>query len=90
MNKLSSIKDEDFILETKRLILRPIIEEDCDDLWPHVTNPKISRFMSWNPHEDKNETLTLIKRLIDNKKNNIGITWSIFHKEEKIFVASFR
>ena len=53
MNKLSSIKDEDFILETKRLILRPIIEEDCDDLWPRIPNPKISRFMSWNPMKIK-------------------------------------
>ena len=86
---MNTISEDNFIIETNRLILTPIKESDAILLWPHVTNPNIARYMSWNVHESINETNDLINRLIENCKLGLGITWSIFHKEQNEFCGIF-
>jgi ribosomal-protein-alanine N-acetyltransferase len=86
---METIADEKFIIETKRLILKPIKVEDAELLWPHVTNPKITQFLTWDPHESIEQTRNLIVRLIEDKKNGKGITWSIFHKENNDYCGMF-
>jgi len=69
-----------YLLKTERLILRPIKPEDADSLWPHVSNPDISKYMSWNPHADKAETQILVERLIKDMEEEKSFTWAIlFH-----------
>ncbi len=83
------INEESFIIKTKRLVLKPITKDDAQFLWPHVTNSKLTQYLTWEPHKSINETEMLIERLIDDKKNGKGITWTIFHQENKDFCGIF-
>jgi ribosomal-protein-alanine N-acetyltransferase len=69
---------ENLTLHTDRLLLTAIDMKDLEDVWPHVTDPNISRLMSWKPHRDKSETKALIENLEHSRRNERGITWSIF------------
>ena len=65
----------DYIIRTQRLLLRPPEPGDVDALWPHVTNPEVTRFLAWEPHEDKEMTLRLINSLIQAQQAQKGYHW---------------
>lgn len=67
----------DLTLMSDRLLLRPIGVGDVDDVWPHVSDPEIARYMSWDPHSDKAETRALLERLENERKEGKSITWAI-------------
>lgn len=69
---------ENLTIATERLLLTPISMKDLDDVWPHVTDPRICRLMSWLPHQDKSETRAFIDNLEQSRRDERGITWSIF------------
>jgi RimJ/RimL family protein N-acetyltransferase len=72
----------DYILQEENLLLRPLKSEDLENIWPHVSDPEISEFMSWAPHTDKNETKEFLKRIENNFDNRTGITWAIIFNNE--------
>ena len=41
------------VLETPRLRLRALAERDVDDLWPYVSDPELTKFMTWAAHGDR-------------------------------------
>ena len=73
--------DIDLEIKTPRLYLRPISMEDLDRVYECSSNPEIPKYMSWNPHENKEETRTLITRLMEEIANDKSYTWSIFYEE---------
>jgi RimJ/RimL family protein N-acetyltransferase len=68
-------------IDTQRLSLRPVMSGDEDILWPHLTNPKISEFMAWLPHQKRAQTEQFVAHEIARIENNQGITWMIFNDE---------
>lgn len=51
------------ILETERLILRPLALSDCEAIFNGWTSdPEVSRFMRWNTHENIEVTRGWIRR----------------------------
>jgi len=73
---------KNYELKTSRLLLKPIAVTDLDSLWPYVQDNEISKYMSWEPHAEKSETITFIERLVTNFNEEKGITWSIFLNNE--------
>ncbi len=67
-------------LETPRLALRPFTEADVDALWPYVSDPAFPKHMSWAAHATKAETLAFLQRTIQERSDNVGITWAIRHE----------
>ena len=49
------------ILTTPRLVLRPFEEADVDALFPHASNPNVTRFTLWDHHKTVEDTLTFIR-----------------------------
>lgn len=68
----------DLIIKSDRLLLRPINTNDVENVWPHVSDPKIGKYMSWNHHEDKSETEEFLDRLEREMKAGKTVTWAIF------------
>lgn len=62
------------ILETERLILRPIVKSDLNDIFRHAQNPNIGPNAGWKPHENKAETKKIMKNLFIDKDTIFGIT----------------
>ena len=67
----------DLVLVTTRLRLRPFKPSDVDDLWPHVSDPALTRMMSWNAHTERAQTLDFIRRVNASPASGTGVGWAI-------------
>lgn len=72
--KLSEIPLE---LATERLTLRPYTLDDVEMLWPHVSDPRLPRQMSWAAHTSKDETRAFIESCIKGVAESSGVVWAI-------------
>jgi ribosomal-protein-alanine N-acetyltransferase len=71
------LSELDLTIRTPRLVLRPIAPGDVDALWPHVSNPEVPRFMSWNTHRDRGETMAYVDHCAKTLAENAGIVWAV-------------
>lgn len=69
-------------LETDRLLLRKYEITDADDMYRNwVTDPAVSRFWSWKPHENIEETKSLLQGWIYDYSKLDNYNWVIVIKE---------
>lgn len=52
------------ILETKRLIIRPIVEADAFDVYEYAKNPNVGSLAGFKPHESIEETKSVIDTVL--------------------------
>jgi len=63
----------DLLLETERLLLRPLELEDADAMFAMDNNPNVHKYLWQNPTQTKEEIITIIKMVqVQYLKNNIG------------------
>lgn len=62
------------VLETERLILRPIVKSDLNLIFKYAQNPNIGPRAGWKPHESKGETKKIMKELFLDKDTIWAIT----------------
>jgi len=63
----------DILLETKRLILRPIEMSDASDLFELNKNPNVHKYLWQKPEQDIDESIKVIEYVQRQyKENNIG------------------
>lgn len=77
-----------YILTTSRLSLHPPCVGDMNGLWPHVTNPLLTTFLAWEPHQSQNETHMMISSLVASQQIGKGFHWVIRHCDEVIGLIS--
>jgi len=80
---------DDWSIKTSRLLLRLTSVVDLDEMWPHVSDPEISRHMSWEPHQTKEETMAFLHRMEAERKLGKNITWTIRNSESNGFCGIF-
>lgn len=61
------------ILETERLLLRPIILEDAPDIFAYSKNENVGPNAGWKPHESLAETLEVLKTVFIGQEGVFGI-----------------
>lgn len=61
------------IIETDRLILRGIVEDDAQDIFEYGKEPNVGPNAGWKPHEGIEETRELMKQIFINQPNVFGI-----------------
>src|SRR5262245_41201221 len=49
------------IIETPRLILRPLAESDCDAVFAYASNSKMTRFTLWETHGSVADSLFFVR-----------------------------
>lgn len=69
------------IIITRRLTLRPIKKSDAESVWPFVSDAAISKDMSWDPHENIEQTRAFIENVTKAREKGKSITWVIIYKE---------
>jgi putative acetyltransferase len=72
------------ILNTKRLILRPLQINDLDDVFKYSCTPNVGPNAGWKPHESKEETLEIMNAIFLNKET----VWGIEQKETGRIIGS--
>lgn len=66
MNAVFSLKG--LQIETERLILRPFRYTDLDDFYEYASVEGVGEMAGWKHHQNKEETLQVLKRFIEHDK----------------------
>lgn len=75
-------------LETDRLVLRQHVLEDAEVMFKNwVTEKEVTKFLSWQPHKDVDETKQLLDSWIKLYKNDDYYFWTIELKNTKELVG---
>jgi RimJ/RimL family protein N-acetyltransferase len=64
-------------IDCSKFRLRPIAASDVEDLWPYVSDPAMTKFVSWKPHADRSETAAFIETQVIALANGKTINWAI-------------
>lgn len=70
------------VIETKRLILRPITLVDAPAIFEYASNPNVSRYVLWNPHRTIADSEAFVKKYaFANYQKEIPEPWGVTVKE---------
>ena len=64
------------VMQTGRLVLRPWLESDAEDLFRWASDPELGPRAGWPPHQNVQESRDVIRRFFSN-----DYTWAILLKE---------
>lgn len=70
------------ILETERLILRPLSLNDAEHIFKTWTSdPDVEKYMIWDLHQSINDTISWLKTEVAELTSNNNYTWGMVFKE---------
>ncbi len=70
------------ILESKRIILRPLSLNDAEHIFKCWTSdPEVAKFMIWDQHKSVNDTIEWLKLEEQNIESEHHYTWGFVLKE---------
>ncbi|MGX8834053.1 GNAT family N-acetyltransferase [Amedibacillus sp. YH-ame6] len=79
------------VVETSRLLLRPVEEGDACDLYEVYKSPEVTKYLSFPCHEDVDVTLQLIKtRYLPYQRMCIPQAWVMVWKEQEKVIGTLR
>jgi ribosomal-protein-alanine N-acetyltransferase len=71
------IASDSFHICTPRLTLRPPSESDAAELFPLVSDARLTKFLAWEPHRAIEETREMLKSLIQSQQSGAGYHWMV-------------
>ncbi len=75
------------ILETERLVLNQLVEEDAEVYFRMRTNPRIRQYMDKDPDENVAASLKKIQEIEGTRLENKAINWVLRLKESNEFIG---
>jgi [ribosomal protein S5]-alanine N-acetyltransferase len=68
------------VIETPRVKLRPQQDSDADALFPYVSDPALTRMVTWAAHKDIEETREWIRSASELVAAGTDMVWTIEHE----------
>ncbi len=75
-------------LETKRLILRPLLESDKDAIFDYAKLPNVGPLAGWEPHKTIQDSISFIQYALRKKDYGQPGVWAIILKENMKMIGS--
>jgi ribosomal-protein-alanine N-acetyltransferase len=72
------------VIETPRVVLRPLELRHADELFAYASDPEVARTMSWAAHVDPGETRAWVQAMIDARAAQTELVWAIEHNGKAI------
>lgn len=69
------------VLETERVILRPLRAEDREDMFAYASDPEVTRYVSWYAHQTLEDTDEFINHVLKNYAEGQLAPWAIEDRE---------
>lgn len=77
------------ILETERLILRPLTVEDAEEVYQNWSgDPEVAKFMRWSTHENVEVTREWLKEVEQNTNSDTVYDWGFVRKADNKLIGS--
>ena len=76
------------LLQTKRLLLRQIFDEDANEIFTLRSSETVMKYLDRPMAKSIDDALELIKKINTSIDNNEGITWAICLKNEKKLIGT--
>jgi len=70
--------DEALTIRTERLLLRPLRAGDETLLFPHCSDPRLPRQMTWSAHASIDVTEAFVRACEQDRGAGRGVAWAIF------------
>lgn len=64
-------------LKTKRLILRKILPEDCNEVYTWMSDPEVNKYERWQLHPTPQYSRGYIIEVFDGYKSNLTYQWGM-------------
>lgn len=75
-------------LETERLRLEKITIENAEDMYEYASDPKVTRYLLWNPHLNLFETKGFIEHVKRKYRSGEFFDWGINLKSNNKFIGT--
>lgn len=75
-------------LETERLILRKLSLEDAEDMFAYSCNQEVYKYVAWEPHNTKSDSVKFIELALTYYANKKVIPWGIVYKENRKLIGT--
>lgn len=80
--------EENFIIETERLLLRQMKMQDSNDLFAIWSDPEVARYMNISPLTEVAQAQEMIEKLTSLAKEQKAIRWSIILRENNQLIGT--
>ncbi|MNS97525.1 putative ribosomal N-acetyltransferase YdaF [compost metagenome] len=71
-------------LETKRIIMKPLSQEDIQKVFDHFTDPDVTKYMDIEPCKNRAESEEIIKF----HQEDLGCRWGMYLKKKNQFIGT--
>lgn len=65
------------VLQTERLLLRRLTFDDAEDVFAYASDPEVTRYLMWLPHQSIADSLTFITTALERYKTGLTAPWAI-------------
>ena len=69
------VENDPYQIRTPRLNLRSPNANDAAELWPLVSDSRLTTFLAWEPHHAIEETQEMLNSLIQSQRSGAGFHW---------------
>lgn len=69
------------IIETERLLIRPLRDSDENDIFEYASNPEVAKFMAWDAHKTIEDTREFLRYIQELEQDRLQIDRGIELKE---------
>ena len=76
------------ILETERLILRPVHTRDANDIFEYASDPEVSKFVSWEYHRSVADSIHYVRLIVNTYSRGHPAPWGIVLKDEHKLIGT--
>jgi ribosomal-protein-alanine N-acetyltransferase len=85
---IPKLADLPLVVETPRLVLRPIELGDVDALYAFAADPELTKMLSWDPHTDRSETVKFVEESRCGLTEGTNLVWTIVLEDQPVGVIS--
>jgi [ribosomal protein S5]-alanine N-acetyltransferase len=75
-------------IETERLILRKLTDNDVEDIFEYANRQDVTEFLIWYPHKNIQDSADFVKFTWKQFQKEISIVWGIEIKEDKKMIGT--
>jgi len=86
--RIEEIFDDLPTLETERLVLRKMRLDDAADLFDYASDPEVSTYTTWGPHESVQDSREFLMRILSLYESGQLGDWGIIHKADAKFIGT--